>query len=142
MTFLTLFHFLIRVLTFNHLKPFRTYLVGRNGAIWKTCFSPPQNTKEENQMKHKNELRNRLFIYCFFRVWRIMLLITGWAHKRQRFTLIRIIIMRIWKFLFTIKWVFQHKEDVSNLHVCSNGLRKIWASYIFHLSTRILTSTH
>jgi len=45
-------------------------------------------------------------------------------------------------FLFTRNRVFKHKEFVSNLQVCSYGLWKMWASYIFHLSTRILTSTH
>jgi len=34
------------------------------------------------------------------RVWRIILVIMGWAHKRQTFILISIKIMRIWKILF------------------------------------------
>ena len=50
--------------------------------------------------------------------------------------------MRIWKYFFTSNRAFKHKEFISNLHVCSNGLWKIWASYIFHLSIRILASTH
>ena len=58
------------------------------------------------------------------------------------FSLISIKIMKILKFLFTRNRVFKHKEVFSNLHVCSNGFGKIWASYIFHFSTRILTSTH
>ena len=37
--------------------------------------------------------------------------------------------MRIWKFLFTSTRVFKHKEVVSNLHVCSNGLGK----FDFHI---------
>jgi len=45
MLFLTLFQFLTRLLTFKHLKPFSTYLVGRNGTMWKSCFSAPQNAK-------------------------------------------------------------------------------------------------
>jgi len=44
--------------------------------------------------------------------------------------------------LFTINRVFKHKEVVSNLHVCSYGLGKMWPSYTFHFSTRILNSTH
>jgi hypothetical protein len=28
----------------------------------KTCFSAPQNTKKKNHLKHKNQVRNRLFI--------------------------------------------------------------------------------
>ena len=44
--------------------------------------------------------------------------------------------------MFTSTRVFKHGEVVSNLHVCSNGLGKMWPSYTFHFSTRILTSTH
>jgi len=44
--------------------------------------------------------------------------------------------------LFTSNQVLKHKEVVSNLHVCCNGPGRIGTSYIFHLSTRILTSTH
>ena len=43
---------------------------------------------------------------------------------------------------FYINRVFKHKEVVSYLHIFSNGLGKMWPSYIFHFSTRILTSTH
>ena len=32
--------------TSKYLKIFSTYLVGRNGAMWKTCFSAPQNEKK------------------------------------------------------------------------------------------------
>ena len=74
--------------------------------------------------------------------WRNILVITWWAHIRQTFTLISIKIMRIWKMFFYNNLVFKHKEFVSNLNVCNNGLWKIWASYIFHFSTRIVTSTH
>ena len=56
----------------------------------------------------------------------------GVKTKRQTFTLISINIMRNLKYFFTCNRVFKHKEVVSNLHVCSNGLGKIWASYIFH----------
>jgi len=50
--------------------------------------------------------------------------------------------MRIWNFLFTINRIFKHKEVISNLQVCINGLGKMWLSYSFHFSTRFLTSTH
>ena len=46
----------------NHMKPFSSYLVGRNGAMRKTCFSVLLNAKKDNQLKHKNQLRNRLLI--------------------------------------------------------------------------------
>ena len=45
--------------------------------------------------------------------------------------------------IFLYKYrVFKHKEVVSNPHVCSNSLWKMWLSYSFHFSTRILPSTH
>ena len=44
--------------------------------------------------------------------------------------------------MFTRNRVFKHKDVVSNLHDCIKGLSKIWASNIFHFSTRILSSTH
>jgi len=40
------------------------------------------------------------------------------------------------------KLVHNQKEVVSKLHVCTNGIVKIYASYIFQFSTRIPTSTH
>jgi len=49
--------------------------------------------------------------------------------------------MRIWKFLFTLNGVFNQKEVVSNQHVCTNDLRKMWASYIFNFSTIMQTIT-
>ena len=62
MMFSTSFHFLTRFLNQKYLKIFSTYLVVRNGAMWKTWFSAPQNVKKEYQLKHKNEVHNRLFI--------------------------------------------------------------------------------
>ena len=58
----TLFLFLTRLLTANYLKLVSTYLMVRNGAMWKTCFSAPQNAKKLNQLKHKNQVHNRHFI--------------------------------------------------------------------------------
>jgi len=49
--------------------------------------------------------------------------------------------MRILKYLFTCNPLFKNNEVVSNLHVFSNVLGKIWP-YTFHYSTRILTYTH
>ena len=62
MNFFTLFQFLTRFLTSKFLKQFSTYILWRNGAMWLTCFSAPQNAKKENQLKHKNHVHNRLFI--------------------------------------------------------------------------------
>ena len=47
MKIFTLFQFLKRFLTSKFLKAFSTYLVERNGAMWKTCFSAPQNSKKK-----------------------------------------------------------------------------------------------
>ena len=85
---------------------------------------------------NKNQVRNRLYWQLGLWVLRIILVITRWAHKRQRFTLISIKLMWIWNFLFTRNRVFKHKGVVSNLHVCCNGLGKMWASYIFHFFTK------
>ena len=30
--------------------------------MWKTCFSASQNAKKESQLKHKNQVRNRLIL--------------------------------------------------------------------------------
>ena len=60
--FLNLFQFLTRLLNSKHLKLFSTYLVGRHGTMWKTCFYATQNAKKENQLKHKNQEHKRLFI--------------------------------------------------------------------------------
>ena len=62
MKFLTLFQFLARLLTSMYLKLFSSHLVGRNGSMWITCFSAPQNAKKLNQLKHKNQVRNRLLL--------------------------------------------------------------------------------
>jgi len=45
MSFLNLFWFHVRLLISEHLKLFCIYLVGRKGAMWKTCFSATQNAK-------------------------------------------------------------------------------------------------
>jgi len=60
--FLTLYQSFTRLLTSNHLKLISTQHVGRNGEMWKTCFSAPQNARKENKLKHKNQVRNSLFI--------------------------------------------------------------------------------
>ena len=75
------------------------------------------------------------FLLTGLRVWRITIVITWWAHKRQTFTLISIKLMWFVKF-FNCNRVFKHKGVVSNLHVCCNGLGKIWASYIYHVFTK------
>ena len=139
MKFFTLFHFLKKLLTSKHLKLFSTFLVGRNGTVWKTCFSGPQNEKRKNQLKPKTKCVTYILV-TGLRVWRIILAITWWAHKRQTFILIK---KKLWEFenlFFTRNQVCKHIEDLSNVHVCSNGFGKMWLSNIFIFSTRILTS--
>ena len=46
----------------NHFNLISTYLVGRKGVMWKTCFSASQNAKNDSHPKHKNQVRNRLFL--------------------------------------------------------------------------------
>ena len=136
-----LFHFLKRLLTSNHLKLFSTYLVGRNGALWETCFSALHNAKKKITWNLESKCLTDFFLELGLRLWRIIHVITGWAHKSQKCTLISLKIMRIWNF-FTRKRVFKNKEVVSKLHVCTNDFGKMFASYIFHFSTRILNLTH
>jgi len=62
MKFFPLFQFLTRLLTSNHFNLRTTQLVGRNGVMWKTCFSASQNAKNESHLKHENHVRKRLFI--------------------------------------------------------------------------------
>jgi len=95
MKFFTLFQFLTWLLISYHLKLFSTYLVRRNGAMWRTCFSAPQYAKLENQLKHINQVRNEINWLLGLRVWRIILVIRGWAHITQSFTLISIKSLRI-----------------------------------------------
>ena len=76
------------------------------------------------------------FLLTDLRVWRIILDITWGAHKRQTFTLISITLMWILKFFVKRNPIFKHKGVVSKMHVCCNGLGKMWASYIFHFFTK------
>ena len=46
MKLFTLFQFLTRFLTSKYMKLFSTHLVVQNWAMWKKCFSVPQNAKK------------------------------------------------------------------------------------------------
>ena len=108
----------------------------------KRAFQLLEMRKKKISSKIKTNCGTEFYWQLGLRVWRIILVITWWAHKRQTITLISIKIVKIWKFFFTCNRVFKHKEFVSNLHVCSNGHGKMWPSYTFHISTIILNSTH
>jgi hypothetical protein len=103
------------------------------------AFSP-SNCEKVINLNIKPKCVTDFYSQLGLRVWRIIHFIMWWAHKRQTFTLISIK-MRIWNFLFKRNRVFKHKVVVSNLHVCSNGIGKMWTSYTFYFSRRILTST-
>ena len=45
MRVLPFFQFDTKLLTSKHPKLFSTLLVERNGAVWKSCFSAPQNAE-------------------------------------------------------------------------------------------------
>ena len=81
----------------------------------KRAFSSSKWEKKSWYIKTKRE--KAFYWQLGLRVWMIILVIMGWAHKRQRFTLIPIKIMRIRKFLFTCNRLFKHIEIVSNLNV-------------------------
>ena len=46
--FFTLFQLLTRFPNSKYQNHFSSYLVGRNGAMWKTCLSAPQNAKRKS----------------------------------------------------------------------------------------------
>ena len=140
MNFLTLFQFLTRLVNSKHLKLFITYLGGRNGTMWKRAFQLLKMRKKKISW-NIDQKRNWLYWQLGLRIWRIILVITWWAHKRQTFALISIKLCKFWNFLCTRNRVFKHKKVVSSLHVYSNELGKI-CPYIFNFSTRILNTTH
>ena len=142
MSFFTLFQFLTRLLTTKHLKLFSTYLLGRNETMWKTSFLAPQIPKKKISRNIKTKCITKFLLTVRSSCMKVYNFITWWAHKRKTFTLISIKITRNWKSFVYNNRVFKHKEVVSNLHVCSNGLGKMWPSYTLHFSTRILNSTH
>ena len=138
--FFILFHFLTWILTTKHLKLFSTYLVGRNGTMWKTCFSAPPKAKK-NQKNHKNQVHKRLFIGSSFFEYKVLYHSLRCEHIKDKVYInFNKKKWEIWNFFFTSIRGFNHKEFVSNLHVCINGLGEIWTSYTFHFPTRILTS--
>ena len=132
MLFLTLFQFLTRLLTPSTWNPLVHTSCGEMEQCEKRAF---------RHLKMRKIISWNLKTKC---VTDFLLAVRSswWAHKRLTFTLISIKVWEFGSFLFTRNRLFKHKEVVSNPHVCSNGLGKIWPSYIFHFSTRILTSPH
>ena len=100
--FLTLFQFLTPLLTSKHLKIFSTYLVWRNGTMWKRAFNLLKMRKRKISWNIKTNCATDFYWQEGLHVWRIIHLITWWAHNRQTFILISIKIMRIWKFFLQV----------------------------------------
>ena len=111
--------------------------------MWKTCFSASQNAKNESQLKHKNQVRNRHLVdslvfeyerlYCHYVVstWKTNVYInfnkinvnfeifcspvTGYLNTKQSFPICMFVVMA---------------SEKCELHT------------YFNFSQRILTSTH
>ena len=133
-TFVTIFQFLARLLISTTLIS----LVDSSFVEMERCAKRAFQLLKMRKLKVSWNKRKCVtdFLFTGLRERRIILVITWWAHKRQTFTLISIKFMWILKFFFTRNRVFKHKGVVTNLHVCSNGLGKMWASYIFHFFTK------
>jgi hypothetical protein len=78
----------------------------------KRVFQLLKMWKKKISWNIKTKCLTDLYWQLSLRVWRIKLLITGWAHKRQMFTLISIKIMRIFNFLFTRNREFKDKKSI------------------------------
>ena len=89
MKFFTLFQFLTGLLKSKYRNLFITFFVVRNGAMWRSCFSAPKNAKK-NQLKHKTKWITGFLFAGRSSSTNIILVITGWAHKRKTFTLFSI----------------------------------------------------
>ena len=76
------------------------------------------------------------------RVWRIILLITWWAHKRQTFTLISIKLMWIFKFFLYLTRYLNTKETFPIYIFVLMASGKCEHHTYFTFLQRILTSTH
>ena len=117
-------------------KPLEHTSWGNCSDVKNVLFSSPKCEKMKIKWNIKTRCVTEFNWQLGLRVWSIIHVITRWAHKRQTFTLISIKLLWIYIFLFTDNRVFKHKGVVSNLHVCCNGLVKMWGSYIFHFFTK------
>ena len=111
--------------------------------MWKTCFSASQNTKNESLLKHKNQVRNRLYWQLGLRVWRIILDITWWEHKRQTFTFISLKLIWILKyFCLHVTGYLNTKDSFPKCMFVVMASGKCELHTYFTFLQRILTSTH
>ena len=144
MTFLTSFLSDTRLLTSKHLKLISTYVVERNEAMSRTCFSEPQNAKKEHQLKHKNQVRNWCLIELGIRVWKIILVIRDWAKISQTITVIWIKIYIEFEniCLHVTGYLNTKKSFPISMFVLMTSGKCDFHIYVFHLSMRILTCTN
>ena len=98
-SFFTLFQFLTRLKTSKYLKVHIS--AGEMERREKRAFQLLKMPKKKISWNIKTKCVTD-FLFTGPRVWRIILVITGWALKKQTFTLISIKIMRIWKFFVYI----------------------------------------
>ena len=111
--------------------------------MWKTYFSASQIAKNESQQKHKSQVRNRTFYWQLgLRVWRIILVISWWAHKRQTFTLISMKLMWYLTFFLHVTEYLNTKETFPFCMFVVMALGKCELHTYFTFLQRILTSTH
>ena len=110
--------------------------------MWKTCFSASQNAKNECQLQQKTKGVTVFYWQLVLRVWRIILVLTWRAHKRQTFTLILIKLMWIWNFFLHVTVYLKAKESfpICMFVVMASGECELHTYFTF--LQRILTSTH
>ena len=140
--FLTLFQFLTPLPTTEHLKLFSTYLVGQNGAMWKTCFELLKMRKNKISWNIKTKCITDFFWQLGLREWRIILVITRWAHNSQTFILISKKNNENLEIFLHWNGYVNTKKSFPNCMFVLVISWKICESYIFHFFTSFLTSTH
>ena len=91
----------------------------------KRAFQLLEMRKNENQLKHKIQVRNRLFVDSKVFGYDDLYLSLRGEHIKANIYINFIKINVKFEILFTRKRVFKHKEVVYNLHVCCNGVGKM-----------------
>ena len=143
MKIFTLFQFLTRVLNSNHFNLISSYLVGRNEEMWNRAFQLLKMQKMKVSWNIKTKCVTDFFWQLGLRVWRIILVITWWAHKRQTF------ILNSKKLMWFLKFFFLHVTGYLNTKetfpicvfvVMASGKCELHTYYTF--LQRILISTH
>ena len=123
MKFLTSLQILERLLTSKYLIPSSTNHVGEMERWEKRVFQLLQMPKNKISWNKEAKCVTDFYWYLGLLLWRIILVIKCWAHKRQTFTLISIQIMCNLNF-FTLNRVFKHMEVFSNLNILVTALGK------------------